>query len=107
MLRIICFLYQYKPMFINCITWFKLAEDDRLQETLTIEVVESTNDSKTAENTNSCKHTKKNLNCKSNHENCTNISFRLGSSLRQITIFASKLQYKIGETGNILQIYIS
>ena len=53
------------------------------------------------ENTKSCKNTKKSLNCESNHQNCTNISFRLGSSLRQITVFTSKLQYKIGETGKI------
>ena len=81
-----------------------IEEDDNLQETLTIEVLGDKNDTWPVKNTstrNACKTSKRSLTCKSDHNNCTNISFRLGSSLRQITIFTSKLQYIVGDTGNL------
>ena len=69
-----------------------------------IEVVESMNDlpqmtKSKADETNSCKKSRRKLRCDAGDESCANVSFRLGSNFRQITIFSRKSQYMIGETG--------
>ena len=49
--------------------------------------------------TNSCKTSRTKIRCDSDDEICANVSFRLESNLRQITVFTSKTRYEIGETG--------
>ena len=89
-------------LFLN--NFIDAAVEDRSQDSLTIEVLTYSNfsDAISAQNSKeNCKTTKQMLKCKLDHEICNTLSFRLGSTLRQISLFTSKLQYKIGETGKI------
>ena len=89
-------------LFLN--NFIDAAAEDKSQDSLTIEVLENSNysDAISAQNSKqNCKTTKQMLKCKLDHEICNTLSFRLGSTLRQISLFTSKLQYRIGETGKI------
>jgi len=89
-------------LFLN--NFIDAAAEDKSQDSLTIEVLENSNysDAISAQNSKqNCKTTKQMLKCKLNHKICNTLSFRLGSTLRQISLFTSKLQYRIGETGKI------
>ena len=82
-------------------------DEEPLVDALTIDVVESISDlpqmSKAKrDKKNSCKKSRRKIRCDSNDETCENVSFRLESNFRQITLFTSKSRYKIGEKGIII-----
>ena len=82
-------------------------DDEPLEDALTIDVVESISDlpqmskAKTDQK-NSCKKSRRKIRCDSDDESCENVSFRLESNFRQITLFTNKSKYKIGEKGIII-----
>ena len=96
--------YYCQVSFLILKQYIDATAEDRSQDSLTIEVLTYLNysDAISAQNSKeNCKITKQMLKCKLDHEICNTLSFRLGSTLRQISLFTSKLQYKIGETGKI------
>ena len=96
--------YHCQVSFLILKQYIDATAEDRSQDFLTIEVLTNSNysDAISAQNyKENCKTTKQMPKCKLDHEICNTLSFRLGSTLRQISLFTSKLQYKIGETGKI------